>query len=173
MFTKVVEYEDVFTGNTLREELCFNLTVPEIAELEFEFNEGLQEYVRKAVEEQSNKKIFDMFKILMAISYGRRSPDGTRFLKRKEWLDELFCGTAYEALFIWLFSDPRNATEFFTKVQPKNLEEKLKALTPKDGETAVTKNKVELDNLTENDLQAMLERVRNKLPANQTGPTTA
>jgi hypothetical protein len=156
VFKKVVTYKN-FEGETENEELVFNLTVPEIAELEFEFDSGIEEAARKAAASGNNKELFNMFKVLMAISYGRRSEDGKRFLKKKEWLDELFCGLAYEELFLWLFTNEENAIAFFNAIMPERMEERLKEIKAEQEKTGST-SKPKLTELSQEELIALIQK---------------
>jgi hypothetical protein len=143
VFKRDITYID-FNDETQTETLYFNLTMAEMAELNFEFDEGFESFVKQAALEKNNKRLFSMFKLIMAWSYGRRTPDGKGFVKKKEWLDELFSGRAYEELFLWLFTSEANASQFYIDVMPKDIEKRLAEInrnretTPSD-ESSTTK----------------------------------
>lgn len=156
MFEHTVTFTD-FNGDEDTEKLCFNLTVPEIAELEFEFDEGFQAYILEAVKKKSNRKLFLMFKLLMKASYGRRTPDGKGFVKKQAWIEELFSGKAYEELFIWLFSNEENAATFFSNVVPSR-EEMQKRLRTDEKVTDPSQPKPpRIQDMTQEQLVAMIE----------------
>jgi hypothetical protein len=164
MFTRDITYTS-FKGIQRTTKLCFNLTAPEILGLEFAFDEGFEGYIKAAVAEGSNKRLFHMFELIVAKSYGRFAPDGETFVKRPEWVFELTPNPAYEELFLWLFSNENNAAAFYNNIMPKNLDERLAKLR---GDKPV-ENKPSLQNASLADLEAMVAQMKagNKLPANE------
>ena len=69
MFTKTVTYKD-FDGNERTEVCRFNLSEPEIIEMETSYPGGLEQMLKKIIEEKDQQKILAVFKELMLKSYG-------------------------------------------------------------------------------------------------------
>lgn len=125
MFKKTITYDNPLTDTSETETLYFNLTAPEVAEVGLDLEDDAEAQIRTMVENDDRRKMFVFFKLLMAHSYGRRTADGKGFAKKKEWLDELFSGFAYEELFVWLFTNPDNAALFFNEIMPKKSMDRL------------------------------------------------
>jgi hypothetical protein len=54
-------------------------------------------------------------------SYGVKSPDGRRFMKKPEYLEEFMETPAYSILYMDLATNEEAAAEFINKVVPTNL----------------------------------------------------
>ena len=120
MFTKTVTYKD-FDGNERTEVCRFNLSEPEIIEMESSYPGGLEQMLKKIIEEKDQQKILAVFKELMLKSYGEKTPDGKRFVKSKE-LSEAFSQTgAYEQLYMRILRDTDCAIEFTNGIMPERV----------------------------------------------------
>lgn len=120
MFTKTVTYKD-FDGNERTEVCRFNLSEPEIIEMETSYPGGLEQMLKKIIEEKDQQKILAVFKELMLKSYGEKTPDGKRFVKSKE-LSEAFSQTgAYEQLYMRILRDTDFAIEFTKGIMPERV----------------------------------------------------
>lgn len=120
MFTKTVTYKD-FDGNERTEVCRFNLSEPEIIEMESSYPGGLEQMLKKIIEEKDQQKILAVFKELMLKSYGEKTPDGKRFVKSKE-LSEAFSQTgAYEQLYMRILRDTDFAIEFTNDIMPERV----------------------------------------------------
>lgn len=118
MFTKTVTYKD-FDGNERTEVCRFNLSEPEIIEMGSSYPGGLEQMLKKIIEEKDQQKILAVFKELMLKSYGEKTPDGKRFIKSKE-LSEAFSQTgAYEQLYMRILRDTDFAIEFTNGIMPE------------------------------------------------------
>lgn len=117
MLKKTISYTD-YDGNERTEDFYFNLTKAECVELNYSEVGGIQKYIEALVRENDNKRIVALFKDLIFMSYGEKSPDGRRFVKSKE-LSEGFAQTeAYSNLFIELASDANAGAEFINGIVP-------------------------------------------------------
>lgn len=118
MLKKTITYKD-YDGNTRTEDFYFNLTKAECMELEMSTTGGLSNTLDQIVKMQDNKKIIEVFKELILMSYGEKSPDGKHFYKSKEIRDAFSSTEAYSELFMELASDGDAATAFVTSVIPE------------------------------------------------------
>ena len=110
-------YED-FDGNQRTEDFYFNLTKAEIMELEMGTTGGLTQMINKISAEQDSVRLIELFKKIILMAYGEKSPDGRRFIKSKE-ISEAFSQTpAYSDLFMELATVEGKAAEFFNAIIP-------------------------------------------------------
>lgn len=120
MLKKRIKYVD-YDGNQREEDFYFNLSKAEITELELTTEGGLEQLIEKIVDAKDTKQIIKFFKKIILMSYGEKSPDGKRFIKKDE-LTEAFTQTeAYSELFMELASDENAASNFINGIIPRDL----------------------------------------------------
>lgn len=123
MLKKTMTYTD-FDGNQRTEDFYFNLTKAECMELEMGTTGGLTQMINKISSEQDMVKIVELFKKILLMAYGEKSPDGKRFIKSAE-LSEAFSQTpAYSDLFMELATEDGKAAEFINSIIPEIPEDK-------------------------------------------------
>lgn len=120
MLKKTITFEDL-DGNPVTEDFYFNLSKPELAELELSMTGGFSEYLQTLIKSENGGEIIKTFKEILRVSIGRRSEDNKRFVKTPQIADEFFESDAYSVLFMQLISDADMATSFIEGVLPKNL----------------------------------------------------
>lgn len=118
MIAKTMTYED-FDGNTITETFYFNLSQAEITEMEYEVKGGFQSYIKTIVDGKDIPAIMRAYKQIICTAYGIKSPDGKRFVKSKEVLDDFLASQAYSDLYMELIADPDKAAAFVKGVMPK------------------------------------------------------
>lgn len=118
MLVKKVKYTD-YKGNQREEELYFNLSKAEVAEMELSHQGGLSEKINRIVATQDSKEIIDLFKDLIVKSYGVVSDDGRRFIKNDKLREEFVQTEAYSELFMELASDADEAAKFVNGIIPQ------------------------------------------------------
>lgn len=139
MYKCALTYED-FDGNSITEDFYFNLTKAEIIELEAEWEGGLQGTLDRLTKANDVKALVEMFKGLIAKTYGQRSEDGKRFRKTPDILGDFMDTNAYSEMFIKLATDSDFAAEFVNGIMPRDLmaEAKKQGLLDADGKVPVT-----------------------------------
>lgn len=120
MLKREIKFED-FNGNPGSVICYFNISKPEIIELEVEFDEGFSNFLQRIVETKDNKELVKRFKEVILMAYGVKSDDGTRFIKSDQLREEFSQTAAFEALYMELLSNENAAAEFITAVLPKDL----------------------------------------------------
>lgn len=126
MLKQSVAYTD-FDDNESVETLYFNLTKTELADnldLKEEFEKLQSEFIgdnKRELESQEIRKILELVKTLMRLSYGVRSADGKRFVKTQEQWTEFTQTAVYDQFLFSLFEQPTNAMNFITGILPKEL----------------------------------------------------
>lgn len=119
MLVKHINYID-FNGNQREEDAYFNLTDAELSEWLVENNGGqIEEIMKELIRTDNMAEVLRLFKSLIYKSYGKKTPDGRRFMKSKEILDDFVETEAYSQLFMDLVSDPKKFAEFFAAILPK------------------------------------------------------
>ena len=68
-----------------------------------------------------------VFKELILMSYGEKSPDGKRFVKSEEIRNSFEQTEAYSVLFMELISDDKLAAAFINGIMPKDVQEGIAA----------------------------------------------
>ena len=82
MLKREISYEDL-EGNTVTDTFYFNLTRTEWLELESAHGEaGIGGFFKKVGESKDYKKFMDEFQRIILLSYGVKSDDGKRFIKK-------------------------------------------------------------------------------------------
>ncbi|WKW86839.1 hypothetical protein SEA_CONLEY_53 [Gordonia phage Conley] len=126
MLKQSVSYTD-FDDNECVETLYFNLTKTELTDnlnLKDELEKIQQDFTgqpKRNLEEHEIRRILDLVKTFMRLSYGIRSEDGKRFIKTPEIWTEFTQTAAYDSFLFGLFENPSNALAFMTGILPKDL----------------------------------------------------
>ena len=111
-----------FGGTERTEDYYFNLTKAEIMEMQLCTDGGFVETVKKIVEAKNQLELTRLFKKIIGASYGVLSPDGRKFVKNQQVLDDFMATQAYSDLYIELLSgDGKAAEDFVNGILPKDL----------------------------------------------------
>lgn len=119
MLVKTITYKD-FNGVEQSEKFYFNLTEAEVAEIELSTDGGFAEKIERIVAAEDQKEIWSVFKELILMSVGEKSPDGKHFIKSPEIRARFEQSAAYSALIMeMLTGDASVSQEFFNGIIPK------------------------------------------------------
>lgn len=121
MLKREIKYED-FNGNEVSEIFYFNMSKPELIELEVEYDEGFGQMLERIIETKESKELINIFKRLVLMSYGQKSDDGKRFIKSEELKEAFAQSAAYSALFMELATDDGAAVTFIRGLLPKDMQ---------------------------------------------------
>lgn len=124
MIKKTITYTD-YNGNERTEDFHFNLTKAEVMELEMSTKGGLAEMIQRIVAVQDQPAIIKIFKDLIIKAYGVKSPDGKRFVKNQEIVDEFVQTEAFSELFMELATDADAASKFVNGIVPASLAQQI------------------------------------------------
>lgn len=116
-----ITYTD-FNGEKRTEKYYFNMSRTELTDLELAYPGGLSSILKSIAAEEDPKKIFDMFKILVAKSYGLRSDDGRSFVKSDKISAEFAQTAAYDQLIMDFFQTDNYAVNFVRGILPAGME---------------------------------------------------
>ena len=124
MYKKTITYTD-FNGVERTEDFYFNMTRAEIIELELGTEGGLEQTIKKIVDSQDLVSLSKYFKDIISMSYGEKSADGKRFIKRDENGTPLFKAfsetEAYSNLYMELVTDASVAAAFINGIVPEEI----------------------------------------------------
>ena len=136
MIKKTITYTD-YDGNERTEDKYFNLSKPELIEMQTSEAGGLEKKIEKISKEQDISKIIELMKEIIQKSYGVKSDDGKRFIKNQEVLDEFMQSEAYSELFMELATNADAASEFIQGILPKGLVDEVNKLNSNNNKAAV------------------------------------
>lgn len=129
MLKKTITYED-FNGETVTEDFYFNLTQAEVVELNFSVDGGLESYIKGITNTRDYKELISLFKEVIKLSYGVKSPDGKRFIKNDQITADFLATEAYSNLFMELATDAEAGAAFINGIAPKAVNKNGAAVPP-------------------------------------------
>lgn len=115
MLKKTIKFID-YAGNERTEDHYFNLNKSEATKMELSTTGGLTQMIENIIAAQDNPAIIKIFEDLILKSYGKKSPDGRRFMKSEEISRDFMETEAYDQLFMELITDPKKAAAFVNGV---------------------------------------------------------
>lgn len=124
MLKRTISYED-YNGEKVDEVFYFNLSKPELIELEVEFKGGLSGAITSLTEANDNQGLLRLFKRIILLSYGQKAEDGKRFVKSDEIREAFTQSPAYEVLFVELSTNEDAVVEFLKGVLPKDMQDQI------------------------------------------------
>lgn len=124
MYKKNIKYVD-YNGKERADDFYFNLNKVECTKLQLSTKQGYGEYIKKIVDNEDKEAIFDVFNDIILESYGVKSEDGMYFKKSPELKIQFSQTPAYEALFMELATNPKEAENFIKAVMPSDLVSQL------------------------------------------------
>lgn len=121
MIKKTITFED-YNGQSVTEDFYFNLSKIELIEMEVQNPEGLVKVLQEIVKSNDPRRIIEEFQKIIKLSYGKKSPDGKRFIKNQEILEEFTQTEAYSELFLELSTEADAAAQFVQGIMPKGMD---------------------------------------------------
>lgn len=115
-----LKYTD-YDGNVREEEYRFNLSKAELIELEYTMEGGLKQHIENIIKAKDVTQIYKMFAFVVDKSYGKKSPDGKRFMKSPEILAEFKESEAYSELLMKFIQEPKFAANFVNDILPADI----------------------------------------------------
>ena len=113
-----------YNGEKRTEDFYFNMNRAEVTEMELSIDGGLSAMIQRVTEAKDVPTIIQIFKDLVLRSYGKKSPDGRRFIKSKELSEEFSQTEAYSDLFMELATDSAKAAAFVNGIMPQDSQAK-------------------------------------------------
>lgn len=125
MLKKTFTYED-FNGETKTEDFYFNISKVELMELETEYEGGFSAYIEEISKSEDSKSALEVFKKIVDLAIGKRSADGSKFIKNAEIKEDFKYSPAYDELFMEIMSDAKKAAAFIEGILPADLRDQAK-----------------------------------------------
>lgn len=125
MLKRKIKYTD-FDDVEQEEEFYFNISKPELIELEVEHPRGFSAWMEEVMKAKDNKTLMEQFKRIILLAYGEKTPDGKNFVKNQELKDKFQSSAAYISLYTELATDDSAAADFLLGVLPRDLTEESK-----------------------------------------------
>ena len=119
MLTKAITYTN-YNGEKRTKNFYFNLTRTELAKMEILQKAGLEETIKKMINEDDRAKILEFFDSIVLGSVGEKSEDGEEFVKNEAVRERFKNHPAYDALFMELLNSDAMAS-FIAAVIPQDL----------------------------------------------------
>lgn len=125
MIKKTVTWTD-FAGKERTEDWYFHLTKAELVEEVMvlggkEHANDLQKMLQDIVDGGDMKKIMDTFKTLLFRAVGKRSADGSRFMKSEDILSDFRDTGAWEEVFMSMVTNPYEGAQFIQGMFPEEI----------------------------------------------------
>lgn len=117
MFSDKITFED-FNGNTVTEEIFFNISKMEMLEMDASHNGQYGEYLQEIANTEDVQALLGAFKDIVKLSYGVKSEDGKRFVKSDEEFKKFEESPAYDEFMIKLMTQEDYALKFILGVMP-------------------------------------------------------
>lgn len=132
MLKKSIKYVD-FNGAEQTDECYFHLSKTELTQMEMSEKGGFENYITSLIEEKDQRKIYELFKEIVLMSYGQKSADGRQFIKKKmvdghmvRLRDEFEQTIAFDELMMELLSGgDSTVSDFINAIIPKEISEEL------------------------------------------------
>lgn len=120
MLKKTITYKD-FNDVERTEDFYFGLSEAELIDMQMGTVGGFSEYVSKIIATKDVPSIVKLFKELILKSYGEKSADGRRFIKKAELSEEFSQTNAFSKLYMELAKDDVAAAAFVKGIIPADL----------------------------------------------------
>lgn len=120
MFKETFEFEDFF-GVKRKEDHYFQLSEPEVMQLNFSSAGNLKDTVEKITQEQNGARIISLFEEIILKAHGERSEDGRLFIKDEEAQKRFKYSPVYPIMYMKLATDAEYAAKFLESILPKDM----------------------------------------------------
>lgn len=127
MHIEKVSYVDA-VGNSVEEELRFNLTKAEITEMQYSVKGGLSAMIEQLSVTDDAAVVVRIVKDIILMAYGEKYTDSkgiTRFLKNQDIRDAFMATEAYSVLFMKFMNDTDALNNFIVAVMPEDMRAKV------------------------------------------------
>jgi len=125
MLRKTIKYKD-FDGTPKESTHYFNISEPQLVELEVEHDAGFEGMLNLIIETKDRKKLVALFKSIVLMAYGVQEREGdTLYFNQDDDVKKKFTRTqAYNTLYMELATDEQAAADFMEAVLPETTTKK-------------------------------------------------
>lgn len=118
MIKETITWKD-YEGEERTEDFYFHLTQAEVVEMNLAIPGGVEKLLKNIIDEKNIPKIAEYFKIFINKAYGKKSPDGRKFMKSQEILEDFMFTEAYSIFYMSLATNAEKGADFINKVLPE------------------------------------------------------
>ena len=118
MLKKTFKYID-WDGNEREEDCYFNLTKTECRKMNFTSQGNFDALVKKIIQTQDHRSLWDLFEEMVLLSYGEKSVDGKFFIKNDEIREKFKSTVAFDMLMDELCTGEDKVNAFIDGILPK------------------------------------------------------
>lgn len=119
MIKRTITYT-TFDDQEITEDFYFNISKPELIELEASFEGGMGVFLDNIIKAKDQNALLKEFKRIILMAYGEKSDDGRHFFKSDEMRHAFSQSAAYEVLYMELVTDDKAAAEFLIGAFPRD-----------------------------------------------------
>lgn len=113
-----------YNGVTREEDFYFNLTEAELTKMQLSEDGGMVSMLQTLISKKDIKEMIRVFELIIDHAYGVKSPDGRKFIKNAEVLDDFRATEAYSQIFTRFATDDNFAAEFVNNIMPVNVRDR-------------------------------------------------
>lgn len=143
MISKKIKYVD-YNDNPVEKDFYFHLNTAELTKMNFtEENKTLTDIILEIGEDVTGtRRVLDLLEEIVRASVGRKSADGSRFVKNDDVRSELFDTEAYSVLFQELLENPEKTAEFIKGIMPRDAQKKVNKALKSDDITSLSREEL-------------------------------
>ena len=120
MIKETITYVD-YDGNKRTEDHYFNLSKAELTELQLSKKGGFHAYLTRIINSNDTPEIVKIFKEIITMSYGIKSDDGKKFVKKAEYVEDFLQSEAYSEFLMKIMGEEGEAAKFINGLMPSEL----------------------------------------------------
>ena len=126
MYCKKIKYTN-FNGETVEDEEYFHINKTDLSKLQIKGFENMpyKDALQKVIKEKDMFRILVMYADLILSAYGKKSEDGSTFVKNDEIRTKFEQSAAFEALLDEITQNEDAAKEFINNILPKDIVEEV------------------------------------------------
>ena len=129
MLKKIITYTD-YNGVERTEDFYFNISKAELADMQMSEEDGYDQKLKNIIEANDRKSIYETFKYFIHASYGEKSIDGKRFMKKDPVTGAplyiaFMESEAYSVLFLELIQSDETMAAFINGIMPPDIAQQL------------------------------------------------
>lgn len=138
MIKKTISYTDLF-GNEKTEDLYFNLTIMELADIDARYEGGLEKHINNIIKKKDGRQLAELIKDMILTSYGEISEDGRKFIKNEDIKEAFDNSIPFEELYTELLTNEDEAEKFISGITPNTSDRFVNAIPMPDKKTKTKK----------------------------------
>lgn len=120
MLKRTIKYID-FDDVEQEEDFYFNISKPELIELEVDQPGGFGAWMEEVMKAKDNKTLMAQFKRILLLAVGEKTPDGRNFVKTEEIKAKFASSAAYISLYTEMATDDKAAADFLLGTLPRDM----------------------------------------------------